>query len=451
MIHATWLTRYRLVLLVCPFSDFLRHLPATERLARTARVGRGVRDAGDHRLDRTAHPAWQLPLQASLSEWEHGRLRGHHLPDPDTAPGRLARFFASLTAQERTTLVGRYPLAVGNMNGAPVELRYRANRIALGQARKVERKRMHDTRLTPNGQQDAGRRMHRYESLMTTNRHILAFDPGGSGRVAEVFGNLTKADRISVVVPGVDTDLLTFQRTSRRYSAPVGMGKALYKAERAASPSTRTAVIAWADYTAPAGLGIDSATAMRAADGAVRLNALVRGLPGSSPSPCSATATARWCAAWPRAACPAGWPTSRWPAARGCASRTPPTCAPPHRCGRCGTRTGAPGPGRAVHGGRRVGHGADPMSSAFGARVLSARGADGHSGYFVPGTESLSNFAEIGIGAYGTVHCAGDTGGASGRVCPVRRRPDARRGAGTAVCAGEGDGEARAAYDEPHG
>ncbi|WP_405612909.1 alpha/beta hydrolase [Streptomyces sp. NBC_00076] len=348
------------------------------------------------------------PLQASLSEWEHGRLRGHHLPDPDTAPGRLARFFASLTAQERTALVGRYPLAVGNMNGAPVELRYRANRMALDQARKVERKRMHDTRLTPNGQQDAGRRMHRYESLMTTNRHILAFDPGGSGRVAEVFGNLTKAERVSVVVPGVDTDLLTFQRTSRRYSAPVGMAKALYKAERAASPSTRTAVIAWADYTAPAGLGIDSATAMRAADGAVRLNALVRGLPGSSP-------VSLFCHSYGSVVC-------------GLAARSLP--------GRVADIAVAGSPGMRVANASHLrtsaqvwamrdaddwvqdvpymevggfGHGADPMSSAFGARVLSARGADGHSGYFVPGTESLSNFAEIGIGAYRTVHCAGDT------------------------------------------
>ncbi|MEU0069966.1 alpha/beta hydrolase [Streptomyces sp. NPDC006332] len=347
-------------------------------------------------------------LQASLSEWEHGRLRGHPLPDPDTAPGRLARFFASLTAQERGTLAGRYPLAVGNMNGAPVELRYRANRIALGQARKVERKRMHDPRLTPNGQQDAGRRMHRYESLMTTDRHILAFDPGGSGRVAEVFGNLTRAERVSVVVPGVDTDLLTFQRTSRRYSAPVGMAKALYKAERTASPSTRTAVIAWADYTAPAGIGIDSATAMRAADGAVRLNALVRGLPGSSP-------VSLFCHSYGSVVC-------------GLAARALPD--------RVADIAVAGSPGMRVANASHLrtsaqvwamrdaddwvqdvpymevggfGHGADPMSSAFGARVLSARGADGHSGYFVPGTESLANFAEIGIGAYRTVHCAGDT------------------------------------------
>jgi len=53
-----------------------------------------------------------------------------------------------------------------------------------------------------------------------------------------------------------------------------------------------------------------------------------------------------------------------------------------------------------------LGHGADPVSAAFGARVLSARGAKGHAGYFEPGTESLLNLAEIGIGAYQSVHCA---------------------------------------------
>ena len=38
-------------------------------------------------------------------------------------------------------------------------------------------------------------------------------------------------------------------------TAPVGMARSLYGAEREARPSTRTAVIAWADYTSPAGMG----------------------------------------------------------------------------------------------------------------------------------------------------------------------------------------------------
>jgi pimeloyl-ACP methyl ester carboxylesterase len=347
------------------------------------------------------------PLQASLSAWEDGRIAGHRLPDPDTAPAKLSRFFAALTVQQRATLVRRYPLAVGNMNGAPVELRYRANRLALDQARKVEQKRMHDTRLSPDGQREAGRRMHRYEDLLGARRRILAFDPEGSGRVAEVFGDLDKAERVSVVVPGVDTDLLTFQRTYRKYSAPVGMAKSLYAAEKAVSPSTRTAVIAWADYTAPGGLGLDSATAMRAADGAVRLNALVRALPGSSP-------VSLFCHSYGSVVC--GLAARELPdrvadiAVAGSPGMRAEKASQLHTSAQVWAMRDADDwiqdvPYLELGG---LGHGADPVSSAFGARVLSAKDAKGHSGYFEPGTESLLNFAEIGVGAYHSVHCAED-------------------------------------------
>ncbi|GGU18207.1 alpha/beta hydrolase [Streptomyces coeruleorubidus] len=349
------------------------------------------------------------PLQASLSAWEDGRIGGYRLPDPQSQPAKLARFFSSLTERDRASLVRKYPLAVGNMNGAPVELRYRANRIALGQAREVERERIHDNRLTPSGKHEASRRMHRFEDLMEKDRRILAFDPEGSGRVAEVFGDLREADRVSVVVPGVDTDLLTFQRTRRKYSAPVGMAESLYAAERAARPSTRTAVIAWADYTAPSGLGIDSATAMRANEGAVRLNALVRALPGGSP-------VSLFCHSYGSVVC-------------GVAAHSLP--------GRVSDIAVAGSPGMRVEKAAQLqttarvwamrdaddwiqdvpylevgglGHGADPVSSGFGARVLSAQGAKGHAGYFEPGTASLMNFAEIGVGAYRSVHCAHEDG-----------------------------------------
>jgi hypothetical protein len=363
------------------------------------------------------------PLQASLSAWEHGRMAGHRLPDPDAGPAKLSRFFASLTAGQRATLVRRYPLAVGNMNGAPVELRYRANHIALDDARKVEQKRMHDKRLTLDGQREAGRRMHRYEALMSGKRKILAFDPEGSGRIAEVFGNLDEAERISVVVPGVDTDLLTFQRTNRKYSAPVGMAKSLYAAEKAASPSTRTAVIAWADYTAPGGLGLDSATAMRAESGAVRLNALLRALPGSSP-------VSLFCHSYGSVVC--GVAAHDLPgrvadiAVAGSPGMRAEKASQLHTSAQVWAMRDADDwiqdvPYLELGG---LGHGADPVSSAFGARVLSAKDAKGHSGYFEPGTESLLNFAEIGVGAYRSVHCADDddacSAGLSGAVAGGR-------------------------------
>ncbi|MEW2284497.1 alpha/beta hydrolase [Streptomyces sp. NPDC047841] len=344
-------------------------------------------------------------LQASLTKWEHGRLHGHGLPDPQADPSRLARFFASLTPHDRGRLAHRYPLAVGNMNGAPVSLRYRANRIALAQAREVERKRVHDSRLSTAGQQDAARRMDRYTSLLSPGRHILAFDPEGSGRVAEVFGDLSTAQRISVVVPGVDTDVLTFQRTNRKYSAPVGMATALYAAEREASPRTRTAVIAWADYTSPDGLGVDAATGLRAEEGAVRLNALLRALPGRAP-------VSMFCHSYGSVVCGV--------AAHGMPRRVADiavAASPGMRVAEA-SHLGTTARVWAMRdasdwvqdvpylelGG--LGHGADPVSRAFGARVLSARDAQGHSGYFQPGTDSLRNLADIGVGAYEAVTCA---------------------------------------------
>ncbi|MEH0422934.1 alpha/beta hydrolase [Streptomyces sp. B21-083] len=345
------------------------------------------------------------PLQASLSAWEHGRIGGHALPDPDETPARLTRFFVSLTDHQRDRLVRRYPLALGNMNGAPVGLRYRANRVALYTARETERVRMHDARLSPVGQYEAGRRMHRYDDLLETGRQILAFDPEGSGRVAEVFGDLDRARRVSVVVPGVDTDLLTFQRTNRRYTAPVGMASALYRAEREAGATTRTAVIAWADYTAPSGLGMDAATAMRANSGALRLNALVRGLPGRA-------SVALYCHSYGSVVC--GVAAHALPrrvtdiAVAGSPGMRVDNSAQLHTSARVWAMRDADDwiqdvPHLEVGG---LGHGADPVSSAFGARVLSARGAQGHGGYFEPGTESLGNFAEIGVGAYDAVLCA---------------------------------------------
>ncbi|MFE4047889.1 alpha/beta hydrolase [Streptomyces sp. YIM B13518] len=351
------------------------------------------------------HQRRPAPLQASLSAWEQGRLAGHRLPDPQSAPARLTRFFASLTEGQRADLARRYPLAVGNMNGAPVQLRYRANRIALGQAREVERERVHDSRLTASGQRQAARRLDRFEALTRPGRHILAFDPAGSGRVAEVFGDLRRAERISVVVPGVDTDLLTFQRTRREHSAPVGMAKSLYAAERDAAPSTRTAVIAWADYTAPSGLGMDAATAMRAEDGALRLDALVRGLPGIAP-------VSLFCHSYGSVVCGVA------------AHRLPERVADIAVAGSPGMRAEKASRLRTTArvwamrdaddwiqdvpylelGG--LGHGADPVAAGFGARVLSAREAKGHAGYFAPGTDSLRNFAEIGVGAYRAVSCA---------------------------------------------
>ncbi|MFE6688223.1 alpha/beta hydrolase [Streptomyces sp. NPDC057743] len=345
------------------------------------------------------------PLATARAAWRHATFHGRPLPNPDAAPATLRAFFAGLDRGERQQLATRYPLVVGNMGGAPVSLRYSANRVAIDDARKIEKRRMGDQRLTPVGRQEASRLMHRMESLMSPGRQILAFDPAGDGRAAEVFGDLTTADRVSVVVPGVDTNLSTFERTARATAAPVGMAKSLYGAERSARPGVRTAVIAWADYTTPSGLGVEAATGQLAEAGAVRLRALVNALP-------SGDSVSLFCHSYGSVVC-------------GLAARElPDNVSDIAVAGSPGMRAGGVSdlgtrarvwamrdaddwiqdvPYLEVGG---LGHGADPVDPSFGSRVLSAQGADGHAGYFAPGTQSLHNFALVGVGALGSVDCS---------------------------------------------
>ncbi|MEE1792686.1 alpha/beta hydrolase [Streptomyces sp. BE308] len=347
------------------------------------------------------------PREIALASWARDRIAGHALPDVTAPPYRLAHFFATLTTGQQVALADKYPLVVGNLNGAPVTLRYHANRLALKQAQSVESARTHDSTLSPDGRGEAVHRLERFRSMLAKNRQILAFDPSGKGRAAEVFGDLDRASRVSVVVPGVDTNLLTLERSAgRAYSAPVGMARSLYGAERAARPGTPTAVIAWADYTAPAGIGMDAALGRLAAVGAVRLNAMVSALPGTS-------AVSLFCHSYGSVLCGVA------------AHKVPARVSDIAVAGSPGMRADSAEqldtdarvwamrdrddwiqdvPYLAVGG---IGHGADPVDPDFGARIVSAGDAIGHSGYFEPGTESLSNFAAIGVGAYGSVSCAG--------------------------------------------
>ncbi|WP_411105783.1 alpha/beta hydrolase [Streptomyces sp. cmx-4-9] len=351
-------------------------------------------------------PEAGTPLRATaLAAWASARVGGRPVPAADAPVRTVARFFAGLDGAERAVLAEGHPLVVGNLDGVPVATRYRANLRGLEQARGIEDARARDVALTPADRATAARRAHRLASLAEPGRQILAFDPTGGGRVAEVFGDLDRADRVSVVVPGVDTDLVTFERSQRRFTAPVGMAQSLYEAERAAAPGSRTAVIAWAGYTAPTGVGMDAATGRLAFDGAVRLRSLVIGLPRSSR-------VALFCHSYGSVVC--GVAAHDLPgrvtdlAVAGSPGMRAQSAAALDTSARVWAMRDdgdwiADVPHLEVGG---LGHGADPVSPEFGARLLSSAGAGSHTGYFTPGTVAVDNFAKIGTGAFGSVVCA---------------------------------------------
>jgi Alpha/beta hydrolase len=341
----------------------------------------------------------------AIAAWMTGTIGARRLPDPSAAPAGIARFFASLTGAQRLKLARRYPLVVGNLNGVLPALRYQANRLAIAHERTAEAARSHSDLLSADGHQEAAQLVQRYTSLLGGHRQILSFDPTGTGRIAEVFGDLDTATHISLVVPGVDTDVLTFERADKVYEAPVGMARALYRTERDDEPAAHTAVIAWADYTTPTGLGLDASTGALAARGATRLEGLLAALPRHAE-------VSLFCHSYGSVLC--GLAAPDLPAGRvqdvtvfGSPGMRADNVSDLHTSAHVWAARDADDwisdvPHLEFAG---LGHGADPMSGSFGARVISAAGASGHPGYFAPGTTSLANFAQIALGDYSAVAC----------------------------------------------
>ncbi|ULR48388.1 alpha/beta hydrolase [Streptomyces deccanensis] len=350
--------------------------------------------------------------------WTADRLLGRPLPDPASAtPEQVARFFAGLTAAQRTALAERHPLVVGGLDGAPPELRYAANARAFTAGRDRELARAADPEQPEGARREARARAATYDGLLTPGRRVLAFDPRGRGQVAEVYGDLRTARRVAVVVPGSDTDLAS-------YDVAAGMARDLRAEMTRRSPEDRPAVIVWVGYTTPVGVGWDAATGHLAEEGAPRLLRFLDGLaattrPVAPPSVfchsygsvlCGAAAhrlTGRQVSDLVVVASPGmrlehagqvpvGARARLWATARNATdwiSRIPPV---------------------ELFG---LGHGADPAAPGFGARVVASDRAEGHTGYFAPGTASLSNYADIAVGAYGAVTCAHPTGDTAPKDC----------------------------------
>lgn len=236
-----------------------------------------------------------------------------------------------------------------------------------------------------------------YASWARAGRRFLAFDPRGDGIAVEVLGDLETADRIAVLVPGVDTILRDFDRglggVARR--APAVQARTVFARLRAEDPGARVAVVAWLGYDPPEGLSLEAARDLRARAGAAALTTFVRGLPSGA---------AVTLIGHSYGALVVGLAAPHLPQVRDLVA------------------LGAPGMGadRAAElGGARVwtalaeddwihrvpqirvrhlGHGRRPSSPAFGATALPTTGVSGHDGYLCPGSATLDAAVAIVLG-----------------------------------------------------
>ncbi|MFD5536730.1 alpha/beta hydrolase [Streptomyces sp. NPDC127079] len=249
-------------------------------------------------------------------------------------------------------------------------------------------------------------------TLASPSRHLLRFDARGTGQVTEVLGDLARATRIAVLVPGSDTTLDTYARFHTAADS-------LYRRLTHEQPRTRTAVVAWLGYRTPATISATVLTPGRADRAAPHLRAFVRELrtltarprphprarPGARPKP---PAVSLLCHSYGTVVCARAAPTLTGLGVTDIALVGSPgtgadSATALHTSARVWAARGADDwisdvpHVRAGLFGTDVGFGTDPVSPAFGARVFAA-GPGGHSDYFTPGSASLANLARIVLG-----------------------------------------------------
>jgi hypothetical protein len=292
-----------------------------------------------------------------------------HLPDPLHAdPAEVARVLALAGEKTQRHLAAQYPGVVGALDGTQPRLRYAANRLV-----------MHA----------AGPPYRDWEG------QFLLFDPRGDGRVAQVFGDLSTATRVAVLVPGAANRARDFRTGvgGQAYRAPAMQAAQLYRS----APAGRFAVIAWLGYDTPSGVDVSSAREDLARTGAAALQRFVRGLVAVRPRATIALLGHSYGSTVIGLA----------------ASDLPPQVTDIAVFGSPGMgvdhvtqlrTTARVWAGLAGKDWVRwipevrllgLGHGAKPTDAGFGARVFSTSKSAGHDEYLSPGSDSLASLVRI--------------------------------------------------------
>lgn len=268
------------------------------------------------------------------------------------------------------------PAALAPLRATPAALdeRYAANR---GSIRAAERM------ATGHGDR---KRAAALRELADPARHFLSFDGREGGRGVEVFGDLSTARRIAVLVPGAG---ITVDKYWRLRAGGVALQRQLGEA---------SAVIGWLGYATPATVSPEAVTSGLAEHAAPELRAFLDELQKSKPS----ARITLLCHSYGSVVCAkaasglevAGIVLYGSPGtgARNVAAlHTQATVW----AGRGGSDWIADVPHeqlRLPH--LTLGFGTDPVSPGFGARHFAA-GDGGHSDYLKPGSLSLKNLARI--------------------------------------------------------
>lgn len=170
------------------------------------------------------------------------------------SPAAVAALLGELDPATLERLVSRHPAIVGNTDGVPPALRYRANHLRVA----------HDLSVA-----EAQGNRSKIEGLRTlAGDQVIVYDTKHR-RIAVVFGDLSTARHVAVAVPGMDSPFDGFTGRPRTYGADL-------HAEMARQGTGGVATVAWLGYDSPSRreVAIDD----DAVDGAHRLRTFVNGM-----------------------------------------------------------------------------------------------------------------------------------------------------------------------------
>lgn len=224
-----------------------------------------------------------------------------------------------------------------------------------------------------------------------TDGDILGCDFLDRGRAVIALGDVATARDVTVLVPGSDIDLHTLDDPARPQRRPLGWARAL---RAAAGPDV--AVVLWVGYATPQGLGVDAASGRLARAGAPALGAFVAGLRSRPAGPPHLTVIGHSYRSVVTALAAPGLAADDLVLLGSPGARAD-TVADLHTRARVWAARTEGDWMRWVPAIRigDLGHGTDPISPGFGARLLPVGGTTGHDGYFRPGSAALAGIAAV--------------------------------------------------------
>ncbi len=161
-------------------------------------------------------------------------------------PAETAAVTAGLPLDVGRRLAWRYPVGVASNDGLPVAWRAMAARQLMRTEAGRLRGRIQDG--PPADADEATARLRLLDGWLASDRTFIWFDPSGDGQLVEVVGDFATAEAVGVFVPGISSDLATFEAVA---SHARGFVAAASKMDR------NIAVVAWLGYDAPAGIGLN--------------------------------------------------------------------------------------------------------------------------------------------------------------------------------------------------